>query len=116
MSIIFRYSGLPYEKIVWIFYNKFKPINLYRFCHMHGFRFDSLQDHNQTTTEDGMLRLRTMSRTYKNFGKSFYKMWANAFHNYTTILVLLFGKEASDIHSALAEFYSNVYKLSTISK
>ena len=83
---------------------------------MHGLLFDSLQDHNQISTEDGMLRLRTISRTYKNFGKSFYKMWANAFHNYTTILVLLFGKEASDLHSAYAEFYSNVYKLSTIYK
>ncbi len=63
-----------------------------------------------------MLGLRTMSRTYKNVGKSFYKMWANTFHNYTTILVLLFGKEAPDLYFTLAKFYSNIYKLSIIYK
>lgn len=61
-----------------------------------------------------MLRLRKTSVTYKDFGKSFYNVWADAFHNYTTILVSLFDKEAPDLHSALAKFYSNVYKLSTV--
>lgn len=57
-----------------------------------------------------------MSGTYKNFGKSFYKVLANVFYNYTTILIFLFGKKAQDLHSALAKLYSNVYKLSTIYK
>lgn len=61
-----------------------------------------------------MLRLRKTSGTYKDFGKFFYDMWADAFHNYTTILVSLFSKEAPNLHSAFAEFYSNVYKLSTV--
>lgn len=61
-----------------------------------------------------MLRLRKTSGTYKNFGKSFYDVWADAFHNYTTILVSLFGKEAPDLHTALAEFCSIVYELSTV--
>ncbi len=52
--------------------------------------------------------------TYKDFGKSFYEVWADAYHNYTTILVSVFGREVLDLYSALAEFYTNIYKLSTV--
>ncbi len=41
-------------------------------------------------------------------------MWANAFHNYTTILVSFFVSEVPDLYSAHAEFYTNIYKLSTV--
>ncbi len=61
-----------------------------------------------------MLKLPKTSGTYKNFGKSFYKVWADAFHNYTTILVFLFSKEVPDLYSVLVEFYTNIYKLSTV--
>lgn len=37
-------------------------------------------------------------------------------HNYMTILVSVFGKEAPDLHAALAEFYSSIHELSTIYK
>ncbi len=97
-----------------IFQNKFQPINLYRPHHMRGLRFDSLHDQDRIGLEDGMLKLRKMSGTDKDFGKSFYEVWADASHNYTTILVFFFGREVSDLHSALAEFYSNIYGLSTV--
>ena len=109
MSITLRFAGLPKEEIVRIFQNKFKPINLYRLRHMRGLRFDSLHDQDRIGIEDGMLKLRKTSGTYKDFGKSFYEVWADAFHNYTTILVSLFGREVPDLHSALAEFYTNIY-------
>lgn len=35
-NITFRYAGLPQKKIVKIFQNKFKPINLYCLCYMQG--------------------------------------------------------------------------------
>lgn len=114
MSITLRFARLPQEEIVRIFQNKFKPINLYRLRHMRGLRFDALQDHDRIGIEDGMLRLRETSGTYKDFGKSFYDVWVDVLHNYTTILVSLFGKEAPDLHSALAEFYNNIYELSTV--
>lgn len=63
-----------------------------------------------------MLRLRKISGIYKNFGKTFYNVWADAFHNYTTILVSLFGKKVPDFHTALANFYHKVYELSTVYK
>lgn len=61
-----------------------------------------------------MLRLGKTSGTYKDFGKSFFEVWADAFHNYTTVLVSLFGKEAPDLHAALQDFYSSIYELSTV--
>ena len=81
---------------------------------MHGLRFDAFQVYNRIGIEDGMLRLLKTSGTYKDFGKFFYNVWADAFYNYTTIFVFLFSKETSDFHTALAEFYSNVYELSTV--
>ncbi len=94
-----------------VFQNKFKPINLYRLRHIRGFRFNSLHDQDRIGIEDGILKLRKTSRTYKDFGKSFYEVWADAFHNYTTILVSFFGRKVPNLHSALAEFYTNIYKL-----
>ena len=42
INITLRFAGLPQEEIVRIFQNKFKPINLYRLCHMHGLQFNAL--------------------------------------------------------------------------
>ncbi len=114
MSITLRFAGLPKEEIVRIFKNKFKPINLYGLRHMRELRFDSLHDQDRISIEDGMLKLRKTSGTYKDFGKSPYKVWADAFHNYTAILISLFGSEVPDLHSVLAEFYTNIYELSTV--
>ncbi len=114
MSISLRFTGLPQKEIVRIFQNKFKLINLYRLRHMRRPRFDSLNDQDCIGIKDGMLKLRKTSGTYKDFGKSFYEVWADAFHNYTTILVSLFGSEVPDLHSALAEFYTNIYELFTV--
>lgn len=116
MNITLRFVGLPQEKIIMIFHNKFKPINLYRLRYMRGLRFNAMQDHDRIGIKDGMFKLRKMSETYKDFGKSFYEIWADAFYNYTTILVSLFGKEAPDLHAALADFYSSIYELSTVYK
>lgn len=51
---------------------------------------------------------------YKDFGKSFYKAWLEAFYNYTIVLMLLFGKEVPHLHITLAEFYRSIYKLSIV--
>ncbi len=114
MSITFRFAGLPKEEIVRILKNKFKPINLYCLRDMRGLRLNSLHDQDCISIEDGMLKLRTSSGTYKDFGKSFYEVWANSFHNYTTLLVFLFDREIPNFHSALDEFYTNIYGLSTV--
>ncbi len=114
ISITLWFSGLSQEEIERIFENRFKLINLYRLRHIRGLRFDSLHDQDRIGIEDGMLKLRKTSGTYKDFGKSFFKVWADAFHNYTTILVFLFRRKVSDLHSVLAEFNTNIYEHSTM--
>ena len=114
MNITLRFASLPKGAIVCIFHNKFKSINLYRLCHIRGLRFDTFQDQEPIEIEDGMLRLRKTSGTYKDFGKSFHKVWSEVFHKYITIFVSLFGEEAPDLHTTFAEFYSNIYELSTV--
>ena len=81
---------------------------------MREIYFDTFQDQERIGIEDGMLRLRKTSGTYKNFSKTFHEVWSEAFHNFTTILFSLFGKEAPDFHTAPEEFFSNIYKLSTV--
>lgn len=83
---------------------------------MRGLRFDFMQDCNCVGIGDGMLKLLKTSGTYKDFGKSLYEVWVDAFHNYTTIFVFLFGKEAPDLHATLAKFYSCIYKFSIVKK
>ncbi len=116
MSITLWFASLPKEEIVRILRNKFKPINLYPFHHMRRLRFNSSHDQDRISIEDGMFKLRKTSRTYKDFGKSFYKVCADFFYNYTTILVFPFGREVPHLHSALAEFYTNIYELSKVYK
>ena len=114
ISITFRFAGLLEEEIVRIFQNKFKPINLYRLCQIRRLRLNSLHDQDRIGIEDNMLKLQKTSGTYKDFGTSFYEVWADAFHNYTIILVSLFGRAITDLHSVLAEFYTKIYKLSIV--
>ncbi len=83
---------------------------------MRKLYFNSMEDHDHISIEDGMLKLRKTSGTYKDFGMFFYKVWANTFHNYTTIFVSLFGKEVPDFHAALAKFYSCIDELSIVYK
>ncbi len=116
MNMTLRFANFLQEKIVRIFQNKFKPINFYCFHHRCGLQFSSLYDQDRIGIKDGMLKLQKTFEIYKDLGKSFYKMWANISHNYTTILVFQFNKEVPDLYSALVKFYSNVYELCTIYK
>lgn len=116
ISIIFRFVGLLQKKNVRIFQNKFKPINLYCLSHIRGLRFNTLQDHDRIGIDDKMIRLQKTSETYKDFGKFFYNVWADAFYNYTTVFVFLFGKQALNLHSVLDKLYNNVHMLSTVYK
>ena len=48
-----------------------------------------------------MLRLKKNPGTYKDFGRSFYEVWSDAFINYTSILASLFG-------AIIKIFYTNI--------
>lgn len=113
-NITLCFISFPQEEIIRIFQNKFKPINLYRLCHMQSLQFNAFQDLKKIGIEDGMVKLWKMLGTYKNFKKSFFEVWANVFHNYIIILVSPLGKEALDFYAVIQEFYSSIYKLSTV--
>lgn len=106
-----QFVGLPQEEIVKIFHTKFKSINLYRLRHMQGLGFEAYQDEE---VEDGMLKLRKTSGSYKDYGNNFYEVWSEAFINYTSILVLLFGTTAPRLQAALTQFYGLVLQLSKV--
>lgn len=109
-----RFAGLPQEEIVKIFHNRFKPINLYRLRHMRGHHYESLHDQERIGIEDGMLRLRKPSGTYKDFGMSFYEVWSESFHNYTSIMVSLFARSTAELNVALNTFYAKILQLSQV--
>ncbi len=65
-----QFGGLPQEEIIEIFQNKFKPFNLYRLRHMRGLTFEAYKDEERIGIEDGMLKLRKASGTYKDYSES----------------------------------------------
>lgn len=67
-----------------------------------------MHNQNRIGIADGILKPRKTLETCKNFGKLSLKVWADAFHNYTIILVSFFGKEVPNLHSALAEFNTKI--------
>ena len=73
-------------------------------------------DYDCIGIKNSMLKLRKMLEIYKDFRKLFYKLWIDAFYNYTTILIFFFEKKTLDLYVALDELYSCIYKLSTIYK
>lgn len=85
-NLTLRFAGLPREEIVKIFHNRFKPINLYRLRHMRCHHYESYHDQERIGIEDGMLRLKKTSGTYKDFGKLFYEVWSETFINYSVSL------------------------------
>lgn len=75
-----------------------------------------MQDYNCDDIEDNMHKLCKTLGTYKDFGKIFYEVWADAFYNYIIIFFSLFRKATPDFYAITADFYSYIYELSTIYK
>jgi hypothetical protein len=109
-----RYVDLSQEKIVKIFLNKFRSINLYRLRHMRDLQYDVFNDLNRIDIENDLLKLKKTSNTYKNFEKNFYEMWSEIFLNYIFIMISLFDTTISDLHSALIFFHNNIHQLSRV--
>lgn len=83
---------------------------------MRGHHYESLHDLERIGIKDGILRLRKTSGTYKDFGKSFYEVWSEGFHNYTSIMVLLFAPNTAELNVSLNPFYNNILQLSQVYK
>lgn len=81
---------------------------------MRGLSFEAYQDEERIGIEDGMLKFRKSSGSYKDYGSSFYEVWSDAFINYTSILVSLFGTTAPHLQASLTQFYGTVLQLSKV--
>ncbi|MCJ1468533.1 hypothetical protein MMC07_007162 [Pseudocyphellaria aurata] len=107
-----RFIGLPREEIVKNFRNSFDPINLFRL------RFDwhepDFQEYCFRVDDDGTIKVKRVSCTYKDFGDSVHDIWSEAFLNYSMIMVSLFGSTVPDLHAALSQFHLQVLHLSRI--
>lgn len=75
---------------------------------MRRLRFETIYDKDYIDIEDSMLKLWKSSKTYKDFGKLFYKVSTDAFHNYTMIFISLSGKEVPNLHLTLAGSYIKI--------
>ncbi len=81
---------------------------------MRGLSFEAYKDEEQIGIEDGMLKLRKTSGSYKDYSHSFYKVWSEAFINYTSILVSLFGATVPHFQATLTQFYGLMLQLSKV--
>lgn len=110
--IMARFPGLPQEQVVKIFNNKFKPMNLYQLYRGRGFRHE--EDEEGAHVVNGVLKMKKVGVTYKDFDTSFYDVWSKAFFLYSDIMFSLFGKTSPDLFSALGIFRSKIHELAQV--
>lgn len=94
-----------------IFQNRFKPSNFYQLRHIQSLTFKTYQDEDRIGIKDGMLRLWKTSKVYKDYGSSLYKVYSEAFINYTSIIVSLFRATSHRFQVTLTQFYRLVLQL-----
>lgn len=107
-----QFARLSQGVIAKIFSNCFRPINLYKLYLMKN-RDDLYR--NQIHIDDGILTMRKVTRSYKDYGTSNI-FCSKAFLNYTMILMALFDPTISTFYLALAAFLREIIELSTIYK
>lgn len=59
--------------------------------------------------------MRKVTGSYKDYGKN-NTLWSEAFLNYASIVVSLFGTTSPTLHLALANFHRDIIGLSTVYK
>lgn len=106
-----RFPRLQQEQIVNILRNKFKPINL---CRLYRGMSFFHEEEEGVYVVNGVLTMKKVGGTYKDYGTSFYDAWSEAFFFYSTIMVFLFGKTSPDLVLALGEFRTKIHELSRV--
>lgn len=82
-------------------------MNLYKLRHLRG--FEDTQEEDGIVVENGALKPRKTTGTYKDFGKSVNEVWSEAFVNYMLVINILFG--TPEISAALLLFYRQIMTL-----
>lgn len=110
-SIASYYPSLPKAKIVQIYENRFKPKNLYKFCHLKG-REDKNNDENIIFEHDQM-KIKKVTGTLCNFGNTI-DIWLDGFLNYFLVIVNFLKIAFSSLFWALMTYHSIICHLSRI--
>jgi hypothetical protein len=108
-----RFVNLSFEEIVRIFNEKFKLINLYKLRHMRELEheFCENQDRIEFDENDQLKNLKKTMKIFKNFDKTFYKIYVEIFINYQLITTILFVKISLDLFATLIKYYQKILKL-----
>lgn len=78
-----RFVRLSFEKIMKIFNEKFKLINLYKLRHMKDFSHEFFKNHDRIEIENDQLKnLKKTIDIFKDFEKTFYEIYSKIFINY----------------------------------
>ncbi len=110
-SVAGRYPGLPKAEIARIYENRFKPENLYKFCHLKS-REDKDRDEN-ITFEHGQMKIKKVTGTLCDFSNTI-NIWSDSFLNYSIVMVDFFGIAFPSLFRALLTYYSKICHLSRI--
>lgn len=78
---------------------------------MHSLTFEAYRNKKKIGIEDGFLKLRKTLEIYKDYERSFYEIWSEAFINKTLILASLFGATAPWLQLALTRFLRLILQL-----
>lgn len=78
---------------------------------MQSVSFEVYKNEKKIGIENGMLKLRKILGTYKNYDSSFYEVWSETFINYTSIIVFLFGAIVPRLQAALTQLFGLVLQL-----
>lgn len=87
-----------------IFKNKFKLINSYKLRHLGG--FEDTRDEDSIVVENGPLKPRKTTGTYKDFSQPSMRSGREAFLNYMLVINILFG--TPEILASLVLFYRKI--------
>ena len=76
-------------------------MNLCKLRHLHG--FEDFREEDSIVVENGSLKPRKTTGTYKDFGKTANEVWSDAFLNYMLVINILCG--TPELSAALLLFY-----------
>ncbi len=82
-------------------------MNLCKLRHLHG--FEDSRDEDSIVVENGSLKPRKTTGTYKDFGKTANEVWSDAFLNYMLFINILCG--TPELSAALLLFIARWWPL-----
>lgn len=109
-ALVTQFVGLFQREITKVFFNQFRPINLYEF-HLMRDRNNPYYEYFQINEDT--LKMCKVTSLYKDY-ESTNTLRSKTFLNYIIIIMPLFGLTISRFYLALLGFHQEIIKLSTV--